>query len=177
MPKWVISILAVLAVAAPTSAGAHVTIIEPMGATRPWNSWVEEDWMPTPAVTISLVENTSGCAVALACTDGYSTLWIMPIGTGKGVLYHELGHIFNYAYLLNYPERQEVVKKLMGHPRLEWGWVESSTSVRTGTEYFADAYSLCARTRTFAASWTYTTGGGFTFGRNLTRLCAYLRRF
>lgn len=156
------------------TAQAQTTIIEPMGSTRPWNRWVEEDLMPSPEISIKLIEDTSGCAVGLACTNGYSSLWILPV-SGKSTLYHELGNIFNYAYLLKFPERQEEVSRLLGHPKLPWGWDESAWTTKTGTEYFADAYGLCARLPAFAPAWPYSTGSGMTFGRNMTKTCAYIK--
>src|SRR4051794_28454738 len=96
--------LAVLAVllAGASTASAHTTIIEPAEAHRPYQRWVDEAFVPTPDITVSVVESPTPCGgedgrgdIAMACTNNSSMIeLVVTLGT-RNTFLHELGHIWD----------------------------------------------------------------------------------
>jgi hypothetical protein len=130
-----------------SSASAYTTIIEPMGSHFPYQRWVAEAKVPTPAGTVTVTEDISGCGeVDLGCTDG-TTIWVDLVG-GRFTFLHELGHIFAFQ-----------------HPEL----------APFGNERFANSYSLCASLPRIAPGWNYLNDGGMR-GSRLQKICAAIRQ-
>ncbi len=153
MTKSILGVLAALVLAAPGAAEAHTTIIEPVGSHFPYQRWVNEAAVPTPSVTLTVVEEPCPGEEDLdvACTiPEEATIWMDPrrvIGRhgwwAREVFYHEMGHNFD-ADVLSEAERAGFAR-LRG-TRRQWEYPEESTA--NGNfgleEVFADAYAGCA---------------------------------
>jgi hypothetical protein len=146
--KRIAVVLAILVAGFVTaaSASATTTIIEPPGSHFPYQRWVDEAKVPTPAGSIPVIESTLECGVPdLGCTDG-ATIWVDMVG-GKATFLHELGHVFAFQ-----------------HPEL----------AAFENERFADSYSLCARLHRIAPAWNYLNDGGIR-GSRLRKICRLIR--
>jgi hypothetical protein len=129
-----------------SEAQAHTTIIEPTGSHHPYQQWVDEARVPTPAGTITVVESTLDCGEPdLGCTDG-TTIWV-EWPANRFTFLHELGHLFAFQ-----------------HPELA-----AFTSER-----FANSYSLCARLTRIAPGWNYLNDEGMR-GSRLQKICEAIR--
>lgn len=147
----VLALAAVLTVLLGGSAQAS-TVIVAEGAALPYQQWVDEAKVPTPAGVLMVIEHTDqpgDCnELALACTDG-ETIWVSTWIPGlKKTFMHELGHVFAYQ-----------------HPEL----------AAFEDERFADIYSLCARLARIDPQWAYSAGEGLVPGFRLRRLCYEIR--
>jgi hypothetical protein len=128
--RWIAVLVGVLVMAAP--AQAATTISPESGTSFPYQQWVDEAKVPTPDVTLRVVEQ--GChgsyGYATACTrrDSY-TIWLDPtVATRRRAAFlHELGHNFDY-YALTDADRQAFAN-IAG----DWD-----------VELFAEVYRSCA---------------------------------
>lgn len=140
------AVLLAFALSAGTAQG-DTTILEPIGSKFPYQQWVAGAHVPTPDVTVSLVE--APCPElpsALGCTDG-STIWIAPSGVEehwrpRETLYHEIGHLFDMAYLT--PQLRHSFRALV---KANGPWFTSSHSSSDPGEKFAEDYAACALDR------------------------------
>jgi hypothetical protein len=125
-----------------------------------WHRWLAESRMPLPRGTLTLVtarcpwrRSFSGCVNSRTPR----TLYVRPNALNpRGVLYHELGHAFDFTVL--WPGDRRAFKRLL---RLSGGWFSGHGPP---SELFAEAYALCARFggRRVAASqllWTHSLYG------------------
>lgn len=125
-----------------SSAQARTAIVPPAGALYPYQQWADESRVPTPDVTLSVVEDSSGCGgEGLRCTSaGTFTMWIAPWLDGwrgaRKAFHHELGHNFDY-YVMSDLDRAAFAA-LLKDPR---PWDEAPSSLK---EKFAEAYKWCA---------------------------------
>jgi hypothetical protein len=87
----------------------------------------------------------------------------------RGVLYHELGHVFDLL-VLNRSERREF-KRIVGVRR--GGWFLGSPGP---SELFADAYAACSVHRRLARGLARTAYGYRATPRRHARACALMRR-
>lgn len=131
--------------AGPASAA---TVIDPRAAAFPYQHWVEQAKVPTPDVTLRLIEEPcppelAGFANACTARDTF-TIWMDPAGATKARFYHELGHNFDYYELGRWASRQ--FRKIIGDDR-RWRTKPGEIGL-SPHEIFAEAYSVCARRRT-----------------------------
>lgn len=126
-----------------SDAQAHTTITcEP--CSRPYQRWVDEAKVPTPDVTLTVVE--APCPelaedFAWACTAGGAyTIWDADPQTDepKETFLHELGHNFDYYTLPQWA--RERFQWLVGDTRY---WTADPNGPN---EHFASAYAYCALT-------------------------------
>ncbi len=140
----VLRVLAALTVfaLAPAAAQAHTTIIEPPESHFPYQQWVDEAKVPTPDVTLTVVEDSSGCEEeASACTGPESaTIWLDPLvlqerAAVRETLLHELGHRVDYVM----PEWMRLRFLSLRRDKRAWRAPPNSPN-----EQFAEAWRLCA---------------------------------
>lgn len=139
MTKWIVGLgLAALAFCSPPAV-ARTTIIEPEGARYPYQRWVDEARVPTPAVTLSIVEEPCESIDdwAPACTrPGSYTIWMAASLRPRATLWHEVGHNFDYYTLPEWARQRFATLIAYSGP---WQGVPND-----GSERFAQAYDTCA---------------------------------
>lgn len=173
----ILAFAALAACVTPDGARAEVTISPTAPGAAIYQGWVSEARVPSPDREITVIEEgETPCVFALACSNG-ETIWLaVPQAFDKATFYHELGQVFNFAYLLHDPELQNQYLSLIGRRQKEWGW-ESGGGTWSGTEWFADSYMQCARLSRIDPSWGYHDGSGLLIGWRLRNVCGWLRRF
>jgi hypothetical protein len=123
-------------------------VIDPLQGAYPYQRWVEQADVPTPDVTLRLIETACPpelAGFAAACTQrGTFTIWMDPEGATKARFYHELGHNFDYYELGRWASRQ--FREIIGDDR-RWRTKPGEIGL-SPHEIFAEAYSVCARRRT-----------------------------
>src|SRR5215211_3961733 len=135
---------AILALIAPGARAA--TTIDPAAGVFPYQQWVEEAKVPTPDVTLRLIEEACPPELAdfaLACTaKGSYTIWLSPErAKPAATFYHELGHNYDYFELGRWASRE--FRKIIGDDR---PWRSKPGEIGLSPhEIFAEAYGLCAR--------------------------------
>lgn len=138
-------------------------------APAPYQGWVNQSRVATPDVTVDVELTTpEACPGALACTDG-STIWFD--GRDRGEFFHELGHVTDYTLTDADRARLSTIMRR----RASW-YSEADGGLASGSEWFADAYSLCARLRRIDPRWTYSTGSGLLRGSRLAKVCRLVDR-
>ena len=141
---------ALVALAVPTAAQAHTTIIEPEGSHFPYQQWVDEAKVPTPDITLTLIE--APCPeedeVFYACMGrAEQTIWVNLEMMGRrdawprAIFYHEIGHFFDYLDLPEWARLRFREIRHSGRPWVDEGKFEGLEEV------FADSYSGCALDR------------------------------
>jgi hypothetical protein len=126
-----------LAVAAPASAST--TIIAPAGSAVPYTEWVAEAKVPTPPVTLTVVEARCFDDEAAACTSsGTFTIWDADEGEPRATFWHELGHNFDYYALPAWARERFEILTEDARP-----WTADPNGPN---ENFASAYARCAET-------------------------------
>jgi hypothetical protein len=173
------------------SASAHTTITEPVGARYPYQAWVDTASVPTPETTVTISESVVGCIkpgwewLATGCTDGVELLQIRP-GSGEveDTFYHELGHIWDHTTMT--PAQRSRFVHMLGQSTMPWNFdaVAAEKAARGepylsragAEEWFADSYSVCARTPIIEldSEWVIATEG-IVPGRDMRRVCGMLR--
>lgn len=144
---WRAFLFAALVLAFGVSSASAETTITCEPCTYPYQRWVDEAMVPTPAGSIPVIESTLECGEAdLGCTDG-STIWVDMVG-GKATFLHELGHVFAFQ-----------------HPEL----------AEFNSERFAQSYSLCARLPQIDPKWQYSLLVGLIRGSRLSLTCRAIR--
>jgi hypothetical protein len=131
------------------ATASSATVIDPLEGAFPYQGWVERAKVPTPDVTLRLIEEPcpDELGVANACTarDTY-TIWMSPEGATRARFYHELGHNFDYYELGRWASRQ--FRGITGDDRR---WRSKPGEIGLSPhEIFAEAYGVCARKRTIA---------------------------
>lgn len=121
----------------PAVAQARTTIIEPPGSHFPYQQWVDEAKVPTPEVTLTVIEDASGCeGEGSACTaEGAATIWADPLWSKRWDFLHEIGH--NQDYVMPDWARTRFLS-LTRDPR---PWRSPPNSPH---ERFAEAWAACA---------------------------------
>lgn len=151
MKRIAVIVLVGLSAVFTSCAEAHTTIVEPPGSHFPYQQWVDESAMPTPDVTIEVIETGSdrGCPGQemnyAGCTDPEEgKIWLAPEDIGatfpRHFLYHELGHNVDADTL---PEwMRERFSEIIGAGPI---WDLEGEPTRYGpNEKFADAWAQCA---------------------------------
>jgi hypothetical protein len=145
-----LSVAVLLALAAP-SASAHTTIIEPPGSHFPYQQWVDEAKMPTPDVTITVIETgaSHGCPTrtldyAACTTPSEGIIWLSPEAAARAfpreILWHEVGHNVDSDLLPGWArERFQAMLGLSG----PWS-VAGEPEPYSPSEEFADVFAECA---------------------------------
>lgn len=170
---FAVTVLASLALAG--SAQAATTIIAPVGSTVPYQRWVDEAKVPTPDVTLTVVESQGGCeGEGSACThEGETTIWLDPAPFGDEVintayareaLLHEVGHQASYRMPGWALSRFETMR---GDAR---PWRSPPNSPH---EQFAEAWRLCAENARGRAEAGYDYNASGSMQR---RVCRLIRR-
>jgi hypothetical protein len=170
-------IVALFVTAVPASASTTITV-EDGSPDFPYQSWVDEANVPTPDLSISVVENTEACnGPALGCTDQATTLSLSPCpacdGGQRKTFLHELGHVDD-AFRLT-PETRLSFLSLINRPGLAWSLRGEPHSARAGEEWFADTYSICARKPRIRPRRWYDAGDAPIRGLRLRPACAFIR--
>lgn len=141
---YLIVLLAALALGA-SEAQAHTTITcDP--CSRAYQRWVDEAKVPTPDVTLTVVETdlAHGCPVRdmnYACTSpAEKMIWQAPASGAKATFYHELGHNADHYMLPEWMRAHFMaIMRLPG----SW-WVAGDGRTLEPAEWFAEAYAECA---------------------------------
>jgi hypothetical protein len=136
--------LAPLAVAAaisliPASTAGATTLTLPDGTARPepYQGWVDNARVPTPAGSVTL--DLGGCGELEACApEGAQSISLAAEWANPHVLLHELGHVFDDTMPASARDRFQAIMRKRG------AWA-SASSRAPANEQFAEAYSLCAR--------------------------------
>lgn len=138
MKRWGLIAAVACAFTLPTGAAAHTTVLGP----ALYQQWVDASRVPTPDVAVEVVEDAAPClgeyGQAVACVLG-GRIYIEDMSTP--VFYHELGHIFD-ANALTDGDRARF-SQLVGIP-LPWRYPFAEEH-NGPSEYFAEAYYLCAQ--------------------------------
>lgn len=132
--------LMVLALFLFSAERAAATTIACNPCSRPYQQWADESKMPTPQVTITVVEEPCPGLVndfAWACT-GASTATIWDAAPDRETFLHELGHNFDY-YLLPQWARD----RFLGLTEDVRDWKADPNGA---DEHFATAFARCAAT-------------------------------
>lgn len=144
----------VLAVLMTGSAQAHTTIIESTDSHMPYQQWVDEANVPTPDVTVTVIEASTespewSCSgidygVAPACVVlEERTIYIDPTKVapvGREFFFHELAHIFDPLVLSD--QERERFAAILRLP-MPW-WYPTEIWHQAPAEYFAGMFSQCA---------------------------------
>jgi hypothetical protein len=140
-------LLAVVVVAlGATEAQAHTTITcEP--CSYPYQQWVDEAKVPTPDVTLTVVEVTdsNGCPTRVLAYTGCTSeqlIWLDPQAAyPRHLFFHEVGHNFDTDLLPAWGrERFMSLYGLSG----EWQVDTEPAPTETPSELFAEVYAGCA---------------------------------
>lgn len=119
-------------------AQASTTISPDSGTTYPYQRWVDEARVPTPDVTLTVVEAPCPYEQATGCTrDDASTIWLNPVLGHRHEFLHELGHQFDYHVMTDEARAQFLAIR---HDTRAWRSPPDSPH-----EQFAEAYALCAQ--------------------------------
>lgn len=165
MTRFILAALAALALLAPAAADAHTTIIEPVGSHFPYQQWADEAKVPTPDVTLTVIETEGlhGCPGRdldyQACTaPAEGKIWISPsaiqAGGAREIFYHEIGHNVDADVLA--PWMREHFMAIYG---LSGPWVLEGEPAPFGpNEMFAEVYKECAFAPTLQRGRLGTTG-------------------
>lgn len=126
------------------AAKGAVKLVTPRGTPLPglWQPWASASLMPTVRGRVTLRRarcparpSAAGCVY----TRRPRTIWLKPgVDDPRGVLLHELGHVYDLAVLNNRDRGR--FRRIMGRRRTRW-WKGSLPLA----EQFAEAYSWCAR--------------------------------
>jgi hypothetical protein len=139
--------LSAVALAAAASPAGAATVIDPLQGAHPYQRWVERSEVPTPDVTLKLIETTCPpdlIGFATACTQRDTfTIWMNPEGATRARFYHELGHNFDYYELGRWASRQ--FREITGDDR-PWRTKPGEIGL-SPHEIFAEAYGVCALRR------------------------------
>jgi hypothetical protein len=145
MTKLILSCAAAFLLIAP-AADAATTIIEPVGSHFPYQRWIDESAVPTPDVTIEVIEyeGETGCYdFAEACTaPSEDKVWMAAtedVGFyPRHAFMHEIGHNFDADVMSEWArERFDALYGLSGPWR-------GAPGEMTPSEWFAEAYAECS---------------------------------
>ncbi len=114
----------------------------------PYQRWIDRALVPTVRGRVHIL--LTGCPrrprfAGCVYSRRLHTIYMKRrVRQRRQVLYHELGHLFDFR-LLSHAERR-AYKRLVGQPRRGW-----FGGVNPPSEQFAEAYALCARRHRIAA--------------------------
>jgi hypothetical protein len=182
--KWLGFFLA-LGLLLPAGAQAQTTIIAPPGSGFPYQRWVDEAAMPTPDLSISIIEGDSEgegwpCHVpyapkplAACAFVEQGTAYFDPLGgEPRFTLYHELGHFVDVATLTDADRRW--FADFIRMPVDPW---LSEVTHNTAGEDFASVYATCLR---FGLRVRFTQmeleDGRYIYPKRHFRLCRWIER-
>lgn len=146
------------------SAHAGTTLVLPDGTERPqpWQTWVDRSQVPTPDVHVDfrVGERDERCSEhGWGCVwrddQGTWTIRLAPPGAGtipaRFLLWHELGHIVDWIAPGLRRGQFRRLADILGRP-----WRDPSNPLASGSEWLADAWSMCARSSKWppSASWS-----------------------
>jgi hypothetical protein len=143
-----------------------VLVSDPVSKAAPYQCWADQMLVPGPPGRVQL--RVSICrhefAGCMEWTRPLATIGLARYGRTRQVLYHELGHVFDYYVLKPVGFRQRF-QGIEGQP---WETPRSE-------EAFADLYSECATRRDLKRG-PITTGHGLRLTRQRFRAgCAFIR--
>lgn len=185
----VIGVLLGVALAGVGSAQAQTTIVcEP--CSHPYQRWVDEARVPTPELTVTVIETATPCGgdngrgdIALACTDNQSVIQLAVVPQMRETFLHELGHIWDTTTMQSW--QREAFVHLIRAPEKQWSTaVVAAEEAAYGhelfpkmgaDEWFADSYAVCARVALIPRHNIYATGDGVTGAPAMRRICRLLR--
>jgi len=130
--------LAAFALTATADARATTLVLDDGApAPQPYQSWVDAALVPTPPGEVTL--RIGGCPQTeyVTCEERRGrTLDLDPAWTSREVVLHELGHVFDDGM----PAWARTQFAAIVHRRDPW-----DGPVNPPSEWFAEAYALCAR--------------------------------
>ncbi len=133
--KRVVLFAAVLLALGATEAQAHTSIVSPNPI---YQRWVDEAKVPTPDVTVAVVEEGCPGQVEPACTLPGGPIYLGEVVTNRRhAFYHELGHQDDYLDLSD-PARSRFIE-IIGQAGSPW-----RSEVNSPNEQFAEAFAFCA---------------------------------
>jgi hypothetical protein len=163
--------------AAPSSARAAkgaVKLVTARGGPLKgrWQGWADRALVPTVAgrVTVRLLRcparpTAAGCVY----TKRPRTVFLRPgLRDPRGVLLHELGHVFDLKVMNN--RDRGAFRKIMGRGRSKW-W----RGAEPLAEQFAEAYSWCARYARIVSISRYSSYDYRPTGKQHRRICRLVR--
>lgn len=152
-------------VVASVSGSTSIVVADGDGA-YPYQRWVDRAKVPTPPVTLTVVEGGCSAVDRGACTEaGTYTIWTSSIAQRPhNSFLHELGHNFDYYSLT--PADRAAFLALVDAP--EW---RVDATPQSPHELFAETYRLCA-TGWRRASWEHPPLGSDA----MQRACYLIRR-
>jgi hypothetical protein len=130
-------------------AQASTTIIEPVGSHFPYQRWIDESQMPTPDVTLEVIEQPpgQGCpsvpGVDACSVVAEDRVWIGAadlIGNNpRETFMHEIGHYEDADVMPEWARERFDTLYGLGGP-----WLLPGSGQMTAGEWFAEAYAECA---------------------------------
>lgn len=175
-------VVALLAAATARAAVLVTPTGQPVGGTL--QRWIGQMREPSYLGSITLVTDPTGkpCGPVQWPTGG--CMWQNPDGTfdiailghpvdARLILYHELGHIFDYAYLDGLDRRY--LESLMGDAGHVWDEYTDTSGHGGAQDDFAELYALCAENygrRHWNPFWWPTFTPNFA---DLRQVCAFIR--
>jgi len=147
----VLAVSSVAFFAMAAAASAQTTVVEPIGSHLPYQRWVDESAVPTPDVTIEVIETEAGHGCPgrqfdyIACTAPWERkIWIDEAGAvsrrPREIFMHELGHNFDADVLPEWARERFDALEGLGGP---WVITEEPQPM-TPSEWFAETYAQCA---------------------------------
>ena len=132
---------------------------------RPWmDRCLKKSLVPTPESSIEIVRVSGGRSIIEPWAGGRIELAYHDSRREDcHVLLHELGHLFDWAYLTP-SERSQVGCRIFGSQQRIWwslkapgGWVKGGEGVEGPLEWFAEAYKIAATVRNLprGRDWSY----------------------
>lgn len=149
-------LIAAILLAFATTAPAVTLMVNGDTPSIRWQSIVDRSHAPVVDGAVSLWLNVNACTPVSAGCALERTVWIDPGSSDpRGTLFHELGHLFDEAYLTDgdrayymriwdpWPEAIADQPATWSDP---WGAVDTSRDDYYGLpdEHFAEVYSMCA---------------------------------
>lgn len=176
-----VSLTAIVLAAIAPAASAH-TIIRCEGVCElPYQRFVDESLVPTPNVEVTVREQNPPCVVGggfkpFGCTfyePGAIEIVMLPHQwMMRGTFFHELGHVYDDSEVQ--PWQREAFSELAVANGRPWGnelpWGEGVD------EWFAEAYSLCARWPSVAFNGAPSIGDRVASRRALVKMCWLMGR-
>lgn len=138
-----VAVIGVGALALVSEAQGGTKVVAPPDSPYPYQAWADRARVPTPDLTIAVVEDDERCeGESSACTElGAATIWLDPWLSGgtrrdvRSTFLHELGHQFDYVM----PEWARA--RFLALRRDSRAWREGPNAPN---EQFAEAWALCA---------------------------------
>jgi len=134
------------------TAQAQTTVVEPVGSHFPYQRWIDESEVPTPDVTVSVIETEpgNGCpgdertTNIEACTIiPERVIWVavpdQPNATPRAAFMHEIGHYFDAEDMPEWAREHFDSIYDLGGP-----WLLPESGQVTAGEWFAEAYAQCS---------------------------------